>query len=126
MDMNQGHLHERVRSSTDQHEYVLGISGLPLAYDFRRKALEALGPLTDSEARICQGMDAAAAIIRRGRVVAAAEEERFNRRTHTYHFPVNAIKYCLKQAGIGINDVSAVTHGFDYRPFLNFYSHDPF
>src|SRR5690349_14931391 len=44
--------------------------------------------------------DAAAAIIRDGRLIAAAEEERFNRFKHSAGFPVHAIRYCLEAAGI--------------------------
>src|SRR5207249_2526060 len=117
---------ERQGSAIARDEYVLGFSGLPLAYDFRRQALEALAPLTEAEARMCQGMDSAATILRRGRVIAAAEEERFTRQPHTHRFPVNAITCCLKQAGITIHDVSAITHGFDYRPYAKFYSPDSF
>ncbi len=44
--------------------------------------------------------DAAAALVVDGRIVAAAQEERFTRRKHDASFPVNAIAYCLKQAGL--------------------------
>ena len=52
--------------------------------------------------------DAAAAIIRDGRLVAAAEEERFNRRKHCAGFPTEAIRYCLKAAGVEITDVDRI------------------
>jgi len=51
--------------------------------------------------------DAAAAIIGDGRLIAAAEEERFNRRKHCAGFPTEAIRYCLQAAGI---DISKVDH----------------
>src|SRR5262245_29864316 len=51
--------------------------------------------------------DASAALIKDGRIVAAAEEERFNRIKHCAGFPVNSVQYCLREAGIGI---SAVEH----------------
>lgn len=44
--------------------------------------------------------DAAAAIVRDGRLIAAVEEERFNRLKHSAGFPAHAIRYCLKAAGI--------------------------
>jgi len=39
--------------------------------------------------------DAAAAIVVDGKIVAAAQEERFTRKKHTPEFPINAIRYCL-------------------------------
>jgi carbamoyltransferase len=51
--------------------------------------------------------DAAAAIVRDGQLVAAAEEERFNRRKHCAGFPTEALRYCLQAAGI---EISAVDH----------------
>jgi len=52
--------------------------------------------------------DAAACIVIDGKVVAAAEEERFTEIKHDLSFPINAINYCLKEAGISINDVRQV------------------
>src|ERR671928_787526 len=52
--------------------------------------------------------DAAAAIIRDGRLIAAAEEERFNRFKHSAGFPAQAINYCLEAAGIGPEDLDHV------------------
>ena len=52
--------------------------------------------------------DAAAAIIKDGRLIAAAEEERFNRCKHSAGFPANAIKYCLEAAGIKLEDLDHV------------------
>jgi carbamoyltransferase len=52
--------------------------------------------------------DAAAAIIKDGRLIAAAEEERFNRFKHSAGFPVNAIKYCLEAAGARLEDLDHV------------------
>jgi len=52
--------------------------------------------------------DAAAALIKDGRIVAAVEEERFNRVKHSAGFPVKSIKYCLREAGIGIDEVDHV------------------
>ena len=45
--------------------------------------------------------DSAAAIVRDGQIVAAAQEERFTRKKHDSRVPVNAIRYCLEAAGIG-------------------------
>src|SRR5947209_11758780 len=52
--------------------------------------------------------DAAAAIIRDGQLVAAAEEERFNRRKHCAGFPTEAVRYCLRAAGIHVGEVDHV------------------
>jgi carbamoyltransferase len=48
----------------------------------------------------CHYHDAAAALVRDGVVVAAAEEERFTRRKHDARFPTHAIDFCLRQAGV--------------------------
>jgi carbamoyltransferase len=52
--------------------------------------------------------DAAAALIKDGRIVAAAEEERFNRVKHCAGFPAAALRYCLAEAGITIADVDHI------------------
>ncbi len=62
--------------------------------------------------------DAAAALVVDGRIVAAAQEERFTRRKHDYTFPVNAIEYCLAEAGLLPQDLDYV--GFYDKPFLKF------
>src|SRR5947207_14734793 len=52
--------------------------------------------------------DAAAAIVRDGELIAAVEEERFNRIKHCAGFPAQSIQYCLRTAGIGIEEVQHV------------------
>src|SRR5204863_3400022 len=52
--------------------------------------------------------DAAAAIVRDGELIAAAEEERFNRVKHCAGFPTEAIRYCLKAAGVSMSEVDHV------------------
>jgi carbamoyltransferase len=65
---------------------------------------------------ICYGRhESAAVVVESGRVVAAAEEERFSRRKFDPDFPARAIDFCLRQAGITANDLSAVGYGFDPR-----------
>jgi carbamoyltransferase len=56
--------------------------------------------------------DCAAAIFRNGELLAAAPEERFTRVKHQGGIPWNAIEFCLNQAGIEPDDVSAVCHSF--------------
>lgn len=52
--------------------------------------------------------DAAAALIKDGRLIAAVEEERFNRIKHCAGFPAESIRYCLREAGIGIEQVDHI------------------
>lgn len=52
--------------------------------------------------------DAAAALVRDGQLIAAAEEERFNRRKHCAGFPAEAVRYCLTEAGVSLEDVEHV------------------
>ncbi|MDD5543133.1 MAG: carbamoyltransferase C-terminal domain-containing protein [Acidobacteriia bacterium] len=54
--------------------------------------------------------ESAAALLRDGQLVAAAEEERFSRKKHHIGFPFNAVRYCLDEAGIGLKDVAYVGH----------------
>ncbi len=58
--------------------------------------------------------DASAALVRDGRIVAAAEEERFVRKKHVSGFPKEAIAYCLKEGGITLQDVAAVGVSWRY------------
>ena len=62
--------------------------------------------------------DSAAALVRDGQIVAAAQEERFTRRKHDPRFPVNAIRYVLDEAGISLPLVDHVA--FYDKPFLKF------
>lgn len=66
----------------------------------------------------CFYHDAAACIVRDGVIVAAAEEERFTRIKHDASLPVNAMRYCLSEAGIGPAQLDAV--GFYEKPILKF------
>ncbi len=52
--------------------------------------------------------DASAAIVHNGKLIAAVEEERFNRFKHCAGFPAQAIRYCLDAAGIRIKDLDHV------------------
>ena len=62
--------------------------------------------------------DSAAALVRDGDIVAAAQEERFTRKKHDYGFPQNAIEYCLREAGIGRSELDLVV--FYDKPLLKF------
>ena len=62
--------------------------------------------------------DSAAALVEDGRVVAAAQEERFTRKKHDSGFPHHALAYCLEAAGIPLESVDYVV--FYDKPFLKF------
>jgi carbamoyltransferase len=66
----------------------------------------------------CYYHDAAAALLRDGQLVAAAEEERFSRKKHDYDFPQAAIDFCLESGGIQGRDVDYVA--FFEKPFRKF------
>ncbi len=62
--------------------------------------------------------DSAAALVVDGKIIAAAQEERFTRVKHDHEFPVNAIKYCLAEGGLTADKLDAVV--FYDKPFLKF------
>jgi carbamoyltransferase len=66
----------------------------------------------------CFFHDASAALIEDGRLVAAAEEERFTRIKHDFSFPSNAIDFCLERAGISKSEIDHVV--FFEKPFTKF------
>lgn len=76
--------------------------------------------------------DSAACLVKDGRVLAAAEEERFTRVKHgkrplpfsTYELPFHAIHYCLQEAGITLIDVDHVAYSYDPYLLLGDHSHD--
>jgi len=66
----------------------------------------------------CFYHDSAACILKDGKILAAAEEERFTRKKHDTSFPINSINYCLNEAGITGDQLDYV--GFYEKPFLKF------
>jgi len=66
----------------------------------------------------CYYHDSAAALLRNGEIVAAAQEERFSRKKHDSRFPRNAILFCLKSQGITLEDVQEVI--YYEKPLLTF------
>src|SRR6516165_269163 len=62
--------------------------------------------------------DSAAALIEDGRIIAAAQEERFTRQKFDSRYPANAIAYCLAEAGVSLTDIDHVA--FYDKPFLKF------
>ena len=62
--------------------------------------------------------DSAAALLKDGKITAAAQEERFTRKKHDSSFPANAIKFCLRYDGTALNDLDAIV--FYDKPLLKF------
>src|SRR5215472_15504865 len=62
--------------------------------------------------------DSAAALVEDGRIVAAAQEERFTRKKHDPSFPKNSIAYCLDEVGAKLDELDHVV--FYDKPFLKF------
>ena len=59
--------------------------------------------------------DSAAALVRDGAVVAAAQEERFSRKKHDPGFPSQAVRYCLREGGIAAADLDMVAPRVEAR-----------
>ena len=66
----------------------------------------------------CYFHDAAAALLKDGKLIAAAEEERFTRIKHDYEFPEKAIEFCLELEGIQTEDIDYIM--FFEKPFVKF------
>lgn len=64
----------------------------------------------------CYYHDSAAALVRDGTLIAAAQEERFTRKRHDPGLPINAIDYCLREAGVTIDEIDHVA--FYDKPLL--------
>lgn len=62
--------------------------------------------------------DSAAALVRDGKIIAAAQEERFSRKKHDERFPFHAVRYCLREGGVGPEDLDAVA--FYDKPITKF------
>lgn len=62
--------------------------------------------------------DSAAALVKDGKIIAAAQEERFTRKRHDSDFPSQAVSYCLKEAGLESSDIDCVA--FYDKPYLKF------
>ncbi|MBK9275591.1 MAG: carbamoyltransferase [Flavobacteriales bacterium] len=62
--------------------------------------------------------DSAAALLQDGRIIAAAQEERFTRKKHDPGFPTHAVRYCLDEAGVRLEDLDAIA--FYDKPLLKF------
>ncbi len=54
--------------------------------------------------------DSAACLVRDGRIIAAAQEERFSRRKHDARFPIHAVNYCLSEGKVGRNEIDVIAY----------------
>ena len=66
----------------------------------------------------CFYHDSAAALVKDGEIIAAAQEERFTRKKHDSRFPINAIRFCLDFQKISVDEVDIIA--FYDKPFLKF------
>ncbi|MDQ1272056.1 MAG: carbamoyltransferase [Planctomycetota bacterium] len=62
--------------------------------------------------------DSAACLVQDGKIISAAQEERFTRKKHDHSFPTNAINYCLQEGGLRVKDLDFIA--FYDKPFLKF------
>ena len=62
--------------------------------------------------------DSAAALVKDGKIIAAAQEERFSRKKHDSSYPFNAVEFVLKEAKIKLSEVDYIS--FYEKPFLKF------
>lgn len=62
--------------------------------------------------------DSAAALVRDGQPVAAAQEERFSRKKHDARFPKNAVEYCLSEVGVSLRELDYIV--FYDKPLVKF------
>ena len=58
------------------------------------------------------GHDSSCTLIKKGKIIAACEEERYIKIKHTRSFPINAIKDCLRKGKIKIKDIDIISVGF--------------
>ena len=62
--------------------------------------------------------DSAAALLVDGKIIAAAQEERFTRKKHDFSFPVNAVNYVLAEGGLDVGELTAIA--FYEKPYIKF------
>lgn len=100
---------------------TLGIAGLANVTSF----LEQRFPRQMAQdLRVVQGMDAAAALLLDGKVLAAVSEERFDRNKKSGAFPFQAIRYCLSTAGATLAEVGDVCCNFNFGRYRPIYAAD--
>ncbi|MEU6559021.1 carbamoyltransferase family protein [Nocardia nova] len=109
-----------VRLPAAHPKTILGISGLHNSVPFKEARFPGLGW---RDYRITQGFDSAAALLHEGRLAGAVAEERFTGEKATGAFPEHAIRYGLERAGISIDAVDILAHGFSYEPLRADFEH---
>lgn len=91
---------------------VLGISGLDRTTALKKRMMPGLDW---REQRLVQGLDSAAALVDENGVIAASAQERHDGEKGTGAFPADGIAACLRMAGVTLDDVDLVAHGFRYE-----------
>jgi carbamoyltransferase len=89
---------------------VLGWNGFSRGAEIFAEYFGAVG----TEKYYILGHDAGASLLVDGELVAAAEEERFNREKKTSDFPINAVQYCLDHAGVQFSDIDLIAIPWDF------------
>ncbi len=102
---------------------IIGLSGFDNSVAFKHAWFP---DLEDRDYRITQGFDAAAVLLTPDGVQFAASEERFTREKATGAFPVMALEQLFATTGVKPEEIDAVAHGFDYRPFEQFFVEEEF
>ena len=72
----------------------------------------------------CYYHDSAAALLKDGEIISAAQEERFSRKKHDSSFPKNAVSYCLKSQKISLSDIKEIANSKDGNSILISYKGD--
>lgn len=98
---------------------TLGVAGLANVSGFLERHFP---QQMAGESRIMQGMDAAAALLSDGKVIAAASEERFDRIKKSPAFPYQAMQYCLDTAGVRLSDVDDICYNFNFARYKTLYA----
>lgn len=102
--------------------HLLGLAGLADVAGFLTQHFPEQMAATS---RIIQGMDAAAVLIRDGKIIAGASQERFDRKKKSGDFPFQAIDYCLHAGDIDISQIDHVCGNFDYGRYGSLFTLDP-
>jgi carbamoyltransferase len=100
---------------------TLGIAGLANVTGFLERHFP---DQMARESRVVQGMDAAAALLLDGDVLAAASEERFDRIKKSGTFPFQAVRYCLDAVGATLDEVQDVCCNFNFGRYQPIYASD--
>lgn len=109
-----------VRTPAQSPRSILGISGLHNSVAFKQARFPGL---ERRDYRITQGFDSAAALLHEGRLAGAVAEERFTGEKATGAFPVHAIRFTCARAGISVDSLDVLAHGFSYEPLRAEFEH---